>query len=214
MMVDDKKDGLALVMERNVFYRDAYRRVIFILVSIFVLNCVLAVGIVYKYLNPPAPQYFATTPEGRIIKIHALTDPAVTNEFVLQKSAAWVRQLFSFDYIHYQKQLQDASDNFTANGWNDFFASLKKSNLLTLIANQKMVASATLTAAPQIIQQSVVSGHYAWKVEMPLLVTYTNGTNTQHQMYNLTLIVMRMPVKDYPQRIAINNFIVEVPEQQ
>ncbi|PHQ79548.1 MAG: type IV secretion protein IcmL [Coxiella sp. (in: Bacteria)] len=206
----DTDKGLALVMQRNAFYRDAYRRVVFVLITLFITSCGLGMGIIYKYLNPPAPQYFATTAEGRIINIHKLSDPVVTDSYVTQWASNAVRQAFSADYIHWRNQLQNASTNFTSDGWNYFLAALKSSNNLNTLTTMKMVSSAELTAAPQITAKMVVSGHYAWKIKMPLLITYTDGKQHINMPWDVTVIVIRMPVKDYPQRIAINNFLPEV----
>lgn len=209
-MSSSKDNGLELVIQRNAFYRDAYRRVIFVTILLFFVNCGLGAAILIKWFNPPQPQYFATTAEGRIINIHQLSDPVVTDSYVLQWASNAVRQAFSADYIHWRKQLQDASVNFTADGWTYFLDALKSSNNLNTLVDMKMVSSAELTAAPQIMAKMVVNGHYSWKLKMPLLITYTDGKQNIQMPWNVTVIVTRMPVKDYPQRIAINNFLPEV----
>ena len=209
-MSDNTQTGLELVMLRNAFYRDAYRRIVVLAIMLFVINCALGTAIILKYLNPPEPQYFATTAEGRIINIHKLTDPVVSDSYVLQWASNAVRQAFSSDYIHWRKQLQDASSNFTPDGWRYFLSALKSSNNLNTLVNMKMVSGAELTSAPQITQKMVVNGHYVWKLQMPLLITYTDGKQNINMPWNVTVIVARMPVKDYPQRIAINNFLPEV----
>ena len=202
-------NGLVTVLSRNDFYRDAYRRVVFALTLLFFLDCGLAIAIVFKYFNPPEPQYFATTPEGVIIQIHSLSDPTVTDSYVTQWAANAVRLAFSTDYIHWQRQLQDASVNFTPDGWTYFLNALKASNNLDTLTNLKMVSSAALTEAPKITEKGVIGGRYVWKIQMPILVTYTDGKQNIPMTWNVTLIVVRMPVSDYPQRIAINNFLPE-----
>jgi len=209
-MSNDTQTGLELVMLRNAFYRDAYRRLILLVIMLFVINCGLGAAIVMKYLNPPTPQYFATTAEGRIINIHKLTDPVVTDSYVLQWASNAVRQSFSSDYIHWRKQLQDASSNFTPDGWRYFLSALKSSNNLNTLVDMKMVSGAKLTSAPQITQKMIINGRYVWKLKMPLLITYTDGKKSINMPWNVTVIVARMAVKDYPQRIAINNFLPEV----
>lgn len=209
---DQEPNGLVTVLSRNEFYRDAYRRVVFALVILFFVDCGLALAIVYKYFNPPEPQYFATTPEGLMIQIHSLSDPTVTDDYVTQWTANAVRQAFSTDYIHWQKQLQDASANFTPAGWRYFLNALKASNNLDTLTNLKMVSGAQLTAAPQITAKMVINGQYAWKIQMPILITYTDGKQNINMPWNVTLIVVRMPVSDYPQRIAINNFLPEATQ--
>jgi len=211
MNENEKSSGLALVMSRNYFYRDAYRRVVIVLLVLFFVNVALLGTVLVKLFTPAQPQYFATTADGRILNSHSLADPVVTDSFVTQWVANSVRRAFSVDYVHWRKQLQDASVNFTPDGWRYFLNALKASNNLNTLLSMKLVSDATITSAPQITAKMVVDGHYAWKVEMPLLITYTDGKGTTQNMpWKVTVIVLRMPVKDYPQRIAINNFLPQV----
>lgn len=209
----DKKQqqGLALVLSRNAFYRDAYRRVVFVLIMLFLINVGLLATILIKVFNPPQPQYFATTADGRILSTHKLTDPVVSDAYVSQWVANAVRRAFSVDYVHWRKQLQDASVNFTPDGWRYFLDALKKSNNLNTLQSMKLVSSASIISAPQITAKMIVGKQYAWKVELPLLVTYTDGKKENISMpMKVSVIVVRVPVKDYPQRIAINNFLPEL----
>lgn len=199
--------ALELVILRNAFYRDNYRRALLALLAVIMANILLAGAIFYKFITPPPPQYFAATPDGRIIDVHPLSDPVVTDSFVVQWAANEVRASFSQDYMHWRKQLQDVSSSFTPGGWKYFLQSMQQSNNLKTLTSQKMVSDAQVTGAPQIIEKQVVDGHYAWKIQLPILVTYANKDKTIPMPMDVTLIVMRMPVKDYPQRIAINNFL-------
>ena len=71
-----------------------------------------------------------------------------------------------------------------------------------------MVSDVKITKAPVIEQSTVVSGHYAWKISMSIMVTYTNSSNdTINMPFDVSLIVIRESVENYPDRIAINNFL-------
>lgn len=211
MMKDNKNSGLALVMSRNAFYRDAYKRVVLVLVLLFVLNCGLASAILYEYFTPPAPQYFATNAQGVIIESHPQSDPVLSDGKVLQWTSAAIRTAFRTDFVHWRKQLQDASGDFTPQGWRYFLSALKSSGNLDALLNMKMVSDATITATPQILAESVIDGQYVWKINMPLLITYTDGkSQTSNTPLNVTVLVTRVPVKDYPEGIAINNFLPDV----
>lgn len=211
------EDGLTLVLLRNEFYRDNYHRVVIVLLLAILVNLLLALTIVYKWTHPPQPQYFPTTSDGRMILLHPLTDPAVSDDFVIQWATNAVSASFSLDYVHWRAQLQTASNNFTPYGWQWFLKALESTNNLKTLTTQKMVSDASITGAPQITQKAILDGHYAWKVEMPILVTYSGAGNTIQMPMHVILIVIRVPVQDYPQRIAINNFIAEAgskPEPQ
>lgn len=204
--------ALELVMLRNMFYRDNYKRALLALFLLVVVNCMLGAAIFYKFTHPTPPKYFATSGDGRIIAWHPLKDPAVTDDFVLQWSAKAVRQAFNLDYIHYRQQLQTASSDFTPFGWKYFLQKLKSSNNLKTLTSLKMVSNAKITGAPRIIAKEPVDGRYAWKIQMPILVTYSNAHRVIPMPLNVTLIVLRVPVTESPSRIAINNFL-PVPQK-
>lgn len=201
--------ALALVLLRNSFYRDRFYATLVILFLLLILNAALMVMIGYKYTHPTQPQYFATTPDGRMIHWHPLSDPVVGDDYVLQWASNAVRSVFSLDYVHWRQQLQSASTSFTPSGWRDFSAALKASHNLKTLTDLKMVSNVTLTAPPQIEQKQEIDGVYAWKIKMPILVTYTNSERSIPTPLNVTLIVVRVPVQTSAARIAINNFLPE-----
>ena len=212
-MSDNKSSGaLELILLRNAFYRDNYRRAIVALLLLIVVNCILAGAIFYKIMSPPKPQYFAATADGRMINWHPLSDPVVKDDFVLQWAANATRRAFSLDYIHWRHQLQEASNDFTPQGWKNFLQALKKSNNLKTLTTLKMVSNAVITGAPRIVEKEVINGVYAWKIQMPILVTYQNAGKSIPMPIKVTLIVLRVPVQHDPDRIAINNFL-PVPQK-
>lgn len=207
-----QSDGLTLVLMRNAFYRDNYQRARFALILAVLLNLFLLAAVVYKYLNPPEPQYFPTNPKYQLIQWHPLSDPIMNNNQVLQWTVQAVRQAFSLDFIHWRDQLQQASSNFTPSGWHWFLRAFKKSGNLTSLVNLSMVSNASITGSPVIQLQEVLNGRYIWEIELPVMVSFTNIKRTINMPLKVTVIVERVPVQSNPQRIAINQFLPVVQE--
>jgi intracellular multiplication protein IcmL len=201
--------GVMQVVMRNQFYRDGYMAVRLAVMFMLVLNLSL-IGLVYfRFTHPPIPQYFATTPDGRIINEHPLSDPTLSDEAVVQWTANAVHKAFTLDFVHWREQLQSASANFTPDGWTYFSDTLKQSDNLKTLVDLKMVADATVTGAPEVVQKGLVQGHFAWNIRLPMLITYSNGQKTISQPVKVTVIVVREPVQNYPEKIAINNVFVD-----
>jgi len=206
---EDRKpnsEGLTLVLLRNGFYRDNYKRAVFALVFVFFIDIILLFAVVDHYLNPPEPQYFATNSAYQLIKWHPLSDPVVDNNYVLQWVSDSIQQAFSLDYIHWRSQLEAASNNFTPDGWHWFLQSFQQSGDLDSLVKLGMVSNATVTGAPVIQYQAVLNGRYVWKVELPIMITYTNMKKTIRQPLKIIVIVVRVPVQNNPNQIAINEF--------
>ncbi|HYF97954.1 MAG TPA: DotI/IcmL/TraM family protein, partial [Coxiellaceae bacterium] len=119
-----------------------------------------------------------------------------------------VRQTFNLDYVHWREQLQGVSDYFSTDGWKWFLQALQGTNNLKTLVDLQMVSSATITGAPQLLDHAVLGGRYAWKISIPVLVTYTSVSKNFNLPATVTLVVIRMPITEAPDRIAINNFIV------
>lgn len=202
-----KEDGLTLVLLRNAFYRDGYRWAVSALLLIVAINCGLAGLLFYQIKNPPAPQYFPITPDGRMINNYRLDDPVFSDDHILQWTADAVRQSFSLDFMHWSSQLQAASTKFSPEGWRFFLQAFKKSNNLETLTQLKMVSNAEITGAPRLLQKAVLGGHFVWKVQLPILVTFTNASQVIPVPMEVTVIVVRVPVEENPERIAINNFL-------
>ncbi len=204
----EKKGALKLVLFRNAFYRDGYKRVLFALLLLLAIDVILGFSIFYRYTHPPEPQYFATTADGRMILIHPLSDPVLSDQEVLQWVAEAVRKVHAIDFVHWREQLQTASHYFTDQGWRYYLSAFKSSDNLNTITKLKMVSSAKITGAPVITEKEVLSGTYAWKIQVPIEVQYVNsGSRAINQPLDVTLVVLRVPVQDDPDRIAINNYI-------
>jgi intracellular multiplication protein IcmL len=198
--------GLELVVVRNAFYRDNYYRVLFGVLLLLLINVFLVFIVYYKWSHPPEPQYFPATADGRIIKMHSLSKAVYPDDYVMQWAADSVRKAFSLDYIHWKEQLQDALTNFTASGRRNFIDALKKTNDLKTLVDLKMVSNIKITGAPQVMIKTVTAGHYAWNINIPMLLTFTNGSKTINLPMSVTVIVLRESAEYYPQKIAINNF--------
>lgn len=207
--IDHKTDGLRYVIERNAFYRDGYYRTASIAVILLIINLFLATMVGYQWLHPTPAQYFAATSDGRIIQVHPLTDPSLADDRVLQWTADAVRKSFAWDFIHWRRQLQDASENYTPYGWKNFQIQLKDSNNLNTLISQKMVAEMQLTGAPEVVRKGVISGHYAWNIRIPALLKFVGKDKTIPVPTMLTVIVLREPVQYYPDKIAINNIFAD-----
>ena len=167
-----KQDALTLILSRNAFYRDGYRLGIVALFIVLIIDCALAGLFFYQIKNPPLPQYFAITADGRIINNYGLDDPVFPDDHILQWSTDAVRQAFSLDFMHWSAQLQTASNKFSNEGWKYFLEALKKSNNLETLTKLKMVSNAEITGAPKLMQKTVLGRTFpVWKVQLPILVT-------------------------------------------
>lgn len=195
------------VLLRNSFYQDGYSKMLLILVLTILLDVVMLVFLLVRLSNPPEPRYFPATSDGRVIRSYGLDKPVVSDSFVLQWSTDAIRSAFALDFVHWRDTLSTAESNFTPYGWKGFVSSLRQSNNLNTLLGKKLVSNLKIIGSPEITRKAVVNNRYIWRVSIPALLHFQGGTFNLQMPMNVTLIVVRAPVHDFPQRIAINNFI-------
>lgn len=195
-------DALQTVRLRNNFYRDNYRNVVIALLVLVGVIFVLSSALYYQLTHSEVEfRYFATTQDGRVIPIIPLSDPHVSTNSLLQFSAEAAMAAYSFDFINYRKQLQDASQYFSVQGWEGFMKGLEP-NLKAVKAKQ-LVVTAVPGGAPVIIRQGLIGERYAWKVQMPLSVTYSSSSEKIVNSLMVTMLVKRVSTLETPRGIAV-----------
>lgn len=207
-------EALDVVKERRNFYRDNYRRVVGALLLMTLINLFLGFIIYYLITTRPEPKYFATSADGRIIPIYPLTAPMVSDSALLQWANQAAVAAYTYNFATFRKELQNASEYFTPEGWKDFESALVSSRNLETVINKKLVVTAVATGAPVILDRGILSGHYSWKVQMPLLVTYESASTTIQQPILITMLVTRVPAVNVPKGIAIAQFVASPSTQQ
>lgn len=190
-----KLDPIQLILERNEFYK----RLHFLALGVFGLSMFVSVFLLcilyYIYTHPVEALYFATDDESRLIPIVPVNKPNMSNDQVAAWTVTAVQKAFSYDYVNYRLQLQNAQKYFTNYGWNKYMEAIKANNNLLAISQRKMVAVATVAGAPKLVTQGVLSGAFAWKFEMPVLVTYMTPPYDDKSRFSnpldVTVIVQR-----------------------
>jgi len=203
-MVDD---AIELIRLRNNFYRDNYRKVTGALLLMLVINIALIGIVFYQIFSPPSPQYFATSTDGRITPLYPLSEPMVAPNELLQWAERASVAAYTYNFVNYREALQRVQNDFTPDGWKYFEKALKDSMTLETVIAKKLVVSAVATGAPVILDQGVINGRYAWKVQMPLLVTFQSSTEQTQQSLIMTMVISRVPTVDVPRGIAIVSFV-------
>lgn len=209
MAEKEPKDILEVVKIRNDFYRDGQRKALLSLIISMIANVILAILLVYIITHPPKPQYFATSINGRITPLYPLDEPNQSDSAILQWANYAAIASFSYNFVNYREELQAASGFFTADGWDSFLAALERSNMLKGVVAKKLIVSAVATRAPVILKKGQISGGpYAWRVQMPILVTYQSSAVITQENYVVTMLITRVSTLNSPRGIGISQFIV------
>lgn len=199
---------LETVVMRNSFYRDGYRfwmKLSFAqAIAIVLLLASLAITIA---VSRPQDRFFATTADGRLIRMMPLNEPNMNDAALISWAARAASDVMTFGFHDYQRRLQESSAYFTRRGWQTFSEALEKSRLMETVEKAQQVVTAVPQKAPTIIQQGLTNGIYRWVVELPLVVTYQSGTAQQSDILNVQLVIVRTSTLDSPSGVGIQQWV-------
>lgn len=197
-----------VVTLKSDFYRDGFTKLLIIAISFIVAIILLIVLSLYIYLNKPQPIDFIVDSSFRIQGDIPVNQPYKSNAQVLQ----WVTQsfpnAFNFDFIHYNDQLKSASQFFTSDGWKVFLNQLNIYANYNNVQTNKMFVNGVPAGAPTVISQGLLTGRYAWWVQIPVNIHYAGYMPSPNRLVTFQVLVVRVPTLNNLNGVGINNVIV------
>lgn len=190
------------------FYRDRFPRVVIIILGVLLALGLLVATSISLYLSKPPPIEFGVANEWRVQAPVPLEQPYLPLPDVLQWVSRVVPDAFDIDFIDYEAQLKVSTGYFTQNGWSIFMDQLNNYvDQMKLVENRQFV-NCQPTGAPFLINQGVLSGRYAWWVQMPVLITFSGAVRSPSVPLTLQILVVRVPTDNNLMGVAIDNVIV------
>lgn len=194
--------------KKNEFYRDRYRTTMQWLTLMAIICVGLTFVLTYFSIQQRVPKFFSTTTTGEVKPMYSLSEPVVTSNYLLQWASLRARDVYNLSFAQYQKQLDDLKPYFTNAGYSKLRGALDSSGFIDVVNQQKLNTSAVVYKPPVILARLIVDGYFTWRVQLPLLVTFTSASQQTQLKYIVTMDVTRVPVISAPKGIQIKNFIV------
>ncbi|HVE45068.1 MAG TPA: DotI/IcmL/TraM family protein [Gammaproteobacteria bacterium] len=212
----DVKDPLVLIFTRNAFYK----RMHYLALGLFGLCLLVVIALlcllVFIFKNPSPSIYFPTDKVGRLIRVPPVNVPYFKTEEVAQWATKAIEAAFSYNYVNYRQQLQDAQKYFTHFGWEMYMKTLTASNNLLAIKERKMVAVAHATMAPRLLKEGKLGNAYGWQFEVPILLTYQQPPYDDNSLFynnlNVTVLIRREQIQEGDQGLGIVKIIGAAPK--
>jgi intracellular multiplication protein IcmL len=207
---DTPIQGLGQVMVRNEFYRDGYRT----LFKIALIQAVIILGLIFSmfyvvHVHQPENRYFATTEDGRLVPMVALSEPNLSTPALMSWTAQAATEVMTFGFNDYRRRLQEASRNFTKIGWASFTTALERSKIMEMVESNRQVVTAAPRSAPVLVSEGLVAGRYQWQVEVPMVVTYQSGNESRADNLLVTLIIVRVSKLESPNGVGIEQWVAQ-----
>ncbi len=207
-------DAVVLVHLRNAFYRGKFRFTLGLYVLSIVANLILFGLIIYLIQHPTNPLYFPADKIGRLIKVVPLQESDMTTDDVEAWTIQAVQAAYSYDFMNYRGQLQNAQKYFTDYSWRSYMKALAASNNLKALTERKFIVTASVVGQLKVLNNAMLGGAQAWKFQMPVLVTYSMPPfNDKSKFSNplvVTVVVQRQNVLKSYKGLAIIQMIATI----
>lgn len=201
------RGGREAVMLRNEFYRDKFR---LLATCVPILAVALLVSVVLNVVQATRKterDYFSVDEKGRVTPIVALSEPYVTDSYLLSWVSETVSRAYSFDAQNMQRQIGDLQPEFTPDGYNQYVEALQSSGIIDFVKKNLLIVSATPRGIPVITRTGSVGGAVVWQVQIPMLVQYRSNTKSAEKQLMVQLSVIRRQTIESPRGIGISQFI-------
>ncbi len=203
-----EEESAQIVTLHDDYYRDGFIKLLMIAASIIAAILFLIAVSLYLHFKKPAPTTFLTSAEWRVQPAVPLTQPYLSTPDVLQWVSDVIPKSFTYDFVNYNEQLKMASANFTNEGWKIFLNQLNIYVNYNNVQAYKLFVNSAPASAPYIINQGLLSGRYAWWVQMPINVDFVSYDKASKQNLILQILVVRVSTLNNLNGIGIENVIV------
>lgn len=197
----------ATALSRDALARERYE---FLLRTIYALIAALALSVaanVYLGTRPVEYRYFTTDPQGAIREITALNRPIQSVDEVLNWTTQVVTKAHSLSFANYAQQLADIRPSFTDAGWRGYEQAMQRVDFIGRLATGQYVTTAVPRSAPVVVAQGLVDGVYAWRLQIPILVTFESASSRTSQSIDVEVTVVRRPETENPRGLGIAQIV-------
>lgn len=165
-------------------------------------------GNLLLFFKKTPPAYFATTSDGRVIPMTSLSGPLRSSRWLLSWASRTAVDALTMDFVNWRRTFVRIRGRFSPQAFADFTRAFETGGMKTLVLDRQMVVSAVPENAPVIVATGVLAGRRAWKIQIPMTVSYSNGAGTTPKHYVVTMMVTRVPTTISAYGVAVTQFVL------
>lgn len=204
------KDAIDTVLTRNVFYRDGYRLLLRISIIQGLVIALLVAAILAMILSMETRHiYFATTADGRIIRIVPLNEELRSRAEVVAWAAGKSQEIMRFGYSDFRQRLQHSSGYFTQTGWQSFTKAMREARIIEAVEARKLTVSMDIEGAPEVKMAAPKDGVFTWYLHFPIVIRFDGNDPPASISAILLLQIVRVSTLENPEGISIEQWIAK-----
>lgn len=211
----EKTEGQRAIKARNDFYSDGASFMKKCSYASFV--CMLAAigSAFYSASQKENNVYFAAKPNGDVIQLVALDQPNLSDAAVTNWLSRALIDTFDFRYNNVSDRLNSSTARwFTKEGGDQLVLALESGGNIASVKEKQLFVQLTLDTMPIIVDRATETANgqdtYAWKYEVPGMITYITRSKTYVDKVLFKVTVQRQSMISNPDGLGIANIIMSV----
>lgn len=186
------------------FYRYHYDKIVMILLILIFTVLVIASIVMYQVFHRPNPVFSATDPDGKSLPLVASDSPNLLPDTLIRWASKAAVAAYTFDFVNYNKQVNQLRPYFTSSGWSDYVRSI--AGLINTVKKNQIFVSGVVSGPAVISNQGELPGKgFVWRIQMPFLVTYQSTDASTKKQYTMIVTIIRVPARVNPAAIGIDS---------
>lgn len=198
------------VRHRLRYSHDNKRFLALLLLGLVILTAGIALFIFVQFSTRLKPQHFQLTENLQIIEPVPLDQEGITKPALLNWVNDALGAAFSFNYSNMYKQQSIMRNYFSSNALQVYMDMLRFDEDFAAVTNKFFVVSIAATATPEILTSKAFKGRYAWQIQVPAQITFSNAMYRNTQEVIIQFLVWRVPETESPNGITIASFSRQV----
>lgn len=182
-------------------------RLMVILIGGMLFALLLSIIIFIQIIYRPLPSFYAISADNQHLKLIARTEPNYVPTTLIKWASEAAASAYTFNFSDYQKQLEAVKPFFTEAGWSSYRNSI--SSLLNTVISNQLFINSVVSGPPVIVNEGPLPGYdYVWRIQVPLLASYTTAETSEKQNFIVTLTIVKIPTSENPKGIGIDQFVM------
>jgi hypothetical protein len=142
----------------------------------------------------------------RVQRVFPFDEPNLTRTAIINMGMNVVTQVLTFGFNNADQRLLAAQHLFTKECWQRFAKAYLQYGRLEQVKRYQQVITAIATAGAVIVSEGKIGRRDRWVVQVPIVVTFQAGAETQIKKSILQLTLVRVPTIEHLEGVAIDGW--------
>jgi intracellular multiplication protein IcmL len=206
------EDVVRIIWEKESYAINRYFWVVRATAATMAMAVLCVVCTISLLQRPPVFKYVLTLADGTIREIVPLEEPKHDEDALTRWTTNVVLKAYTWDFLNYKAQFTKLQEDMTVYGWEEYKKSLEDSGNFKAVLGYSYVLTAVPNGPVTIDKAGLYSeiGRYAWKVKVPILVSYSSSAQRTNQTLMVTAVVVRQPEWINDAGLGVRSLIAEL----